>query len=94
MRLEWSEEALHDYREIARYLVSEAPAHAVDVLDRIDAAAIGLKNFPDRFRPGVRPETREHVIYGLPYIIVYLVHSDWVEILSLVHTSRDIPRGG
>ena len=35
--------------------------------------------------------TRELVIPGLPYLVIYRVHADQVEILRVFHTARDWP---
>ncbi len=48
---------------------------------------------PGRFREGALPGTREQVVLGLPYILVYQIESDRVIILALFHAAQDKPRG-
>ncbi len=39
-------------------------------------------------RPGDRPGTRELVLTPLPYILVYRVHDDVLEIVSVSHGAQ------
>lgn len=43
---------------------------------------------PHRGRAGVEPGTRELVVAGLPYIIIYRAKEDVVEILRIWHGAR------
>ncbi|MDZ4760684.1 MAG: type II toxin-antitoxin system RelE/ParE family toxin [Alphaproteobacteria bacterium] len=94
MNVFWLGEAERDYLRIADYQMQESPRQAVRVLDRIDAAAKNLADFPDRFRRGPEPGTRERVVQGLPYILVYRMQDDFVEKLSIFHAAQDRPCGG
>lgn len=52
-------------------------------------AARSLKQMPQRGRVGQAPGTRELVVSPLPYIIVYGVELDIVNILRLLHAARE-----
>jgi plasmid stabilization system protein ParE len=48
-----------------------------------------LKNSPDRGRPGRRSGTRELALTPLPYVVVYAVKAEAVEILHIYHGAQD-----
>lgn len=50
-----------------------------------------LTQFPDRGRSGRINGTRELVFAPLPYIAVYRVRSDVVEIVRVHHSAQDWP---
>jgi plasmid stabilization system protein ParE len=51
-----------------------------------------LQDFPLSGRAGHVPGTRELVVPGLPYIIIYRTTKTAVEILRVFHTSQDHSR--
>ena len=53
------------------------------------ARAKSLKTFPNRGNPGHRSGTRELALLPLPYVIVYAVKADAVEILHVYHGAQD-----
>jgi toxin ParE1/3/4 len=73
------------------YLAARNPKAARLVFRRIIATARRLRDFPNSGRPGQIDGTRELVVPGFPYLIVYRVSSNAVEILRVFHTSRDWP---
>ena len=51
-----------------------------------------LLDFPESGRVGQVPGTREMIVADLPYIVLYRVSGDVVEILRVLHTSQeDVP---
>jgi toxin ParE1/3/4 len=73
------------------YLAARNPKAARLVFRRIIATARRLSAFPNSGRPGQIDGTRELVVPGFPYVIVYRVSADAVEILRVFHTSRNWP---
>jgi addiction module RelE/StbE family toxin len=57
---------------------------------RIETAVERLADFPLSGRAGSVAGTREVVVTGLPYIIVYRVMDSEVQILRVYHSSRDV----
>jgi plasmid stabilization system protein ParE len=54
--------------------------------------AVGaLKNFPDRGRPGRVEGTRELAFPGLPYIAVYRIAGQTIEVSRIYHGAQDWP---
>ncbi len=73
------------------YLAARNPQAARSVFARILAFVSRLGDFPQSGREGQCDGTRELVIPTLPYLIVYRVKADQVEILRVFHTARDWP---
>ncbi len=93
MTLEWSHFALDDREVIFDYIEAESPRSAVMVDEAVEATADQLIAFPETGRSGRLPGTRELVVTGLPYIIVYRVTGDIVRILRVLHMAQQWPEG-
>jgi toxin ParE1/3/4 len=91
MQLIWSRRATTDLRGIRKYIAEDNPSAARYVAERILSAAESLLEHPQKGRVGRLYNTRELVIHGWPYILVYTVRKDRVEILHVIHTSRNWP---
>ena len=50
-----------------------------------------LNRFPHRGRPGRKPNTRELVFAGLPFLAVYRVREDVIEINRILHGAQNWP---
>ncbi len=90
MRVRWLAAARADVREIGRWIAKDRPATAKEVAQRIRRAAQSLGQNPGLGRAGVVLDTRERVVPGLPYIIIYRVR-DAVEIVWVIDARRDWP---
>ena len=53
--------------------------------------ASDLAEFPLQGRPGRLPNTRELVIVGTPYLLVYRVTRERIDILRVVHGAQRWP---
>lgn len=92
MRLRFSDEARAQIAEIYAYIAERNPRAAAGVIERIRAAAELLQEFPYIGREGREPGTREWVVRGLPYIIVYELNvsgPDELMVLAVFHGARD-----
>lgn len=89
MQLIWSRRALLDLQAIRRHIAQDNPTAASTVAERLIDVADSLLEFPQKGRVGRIYNTREWVINGLPYILVYTVRRDRIEILHVIHTSRN-----
>jgi plasmid stabilization system protein ParE len=78
-------------REIAAYIARDSPETARAVVARIWQEGQGLCSLADRGRPGRVPRTRELVLEGFPYFLAYRVKGKAVQILRVIHTSRQWP---
>jgi toxin ParE1/3/4 len=88
MTIRWTQPAHDDFLGIVTWITANNAAAASRVGRRILDAVAGLDDFPLRGRPGRSPGTRELVISGLPYLVVYSVDSAdprSVAILRVLH---------
>jgi len=91
-RVLWSPQALADVRDIVDYIRKDNVEAAARVGNRIKVSTRRLADFPLSGR--VVPELPDYgfreVIVGA-YRIIYEVVDDQVQILTVVHGSRDLP---
>lgn len=91
MKLLWTRRALVEIDEIFAYVAADSPIAAERLALLIEAKALLLINQPNMGRPGRVDGTREFVVTGTPYILPYRVRDGRVEILAVLHTSRQWP---
>jgi plasmid stabilization system protein ParE len=91
MKLRFLRIALADIEGIAQYVSADNPVAAQRIVVAIRTACENLVTFPGIGRPGRRSGTREWVVTGLPYIVIYRVRetSGQLEILRVYHGRRD-----
>jgi toxin ParE1/3/4 len=89
MRLRWTLAAANDLESIADYLHDQHPQFAQPTVRRLYAEIRELSRFPSRGRPGREPGTRELILTGLPYIVVFRTGEKLVEILRIHHGSQN-----
>jgi toxin ParE1/3/4 len=92
MRIRWTEPAVQDLTKICDYIEKHSSAAtarrvALSISERIST----LAEFPEFGRTGRKPDTRELVFSGLPYLAVYRIHSQAVEILRILHGAQNWP---
>ncbi len=89
--IRWTGPARDDLAELRAFLAERDPGLAsratLAVLDRVEWLAAR----PNTGRPGRVAGTREWSLRRPPYVIVYRVVGDDVEILRIFHTARDRP---
>jgi len=96
MTIRWTQPANDDFLGIVEWIAAHNPTAAAPVGRRILAAVEQLAEFPFRGKPGRLPDTRELVISGLPYLVVYDIEADnsrSVVILRLLHGAMLWPPG-
>jgi plasmid stabilization system protein ParE len=88
MPVRYTRTALQNLAAIRAYIGTDNPAAANRIAVQIVAACDRLEYLPERGRPGLKPGTRELVAIW-PYVIVYRIRSDVVEILNIWHGAQD-----
>ncbi|HEY7352631.1 MAG TPA: type II toxin-antitoxin system RelE/ParE family toxin [Terriglobales bacterium] len=92
MRIRWTDPALRDFTQICDYIERHGSA---GVARRVSISIYGqisdLFRFPELGRTGRKPETRELVLSGLPYIAIYRVQVNEIQILRLLHGAQQWP---
>ena len=91
MKLRWSRSAVRDLNAICDYIAAENLAAAERVGERIESAVQMLGRHPQAGRAGRVSGTRELVIAGTPYIVVYSVTAKEIHIAAVIHTARKWP---
>ena len=89
MKLRWLSSALSELDRVHEYISQENPKAAKRVFMQIQEAGERLRQFPQSGRPVHVRGTREVVVTGLPFLIVYRITRDSVEMLRIFHTSQD-----
>lgn len=92
--MRWLSQALAQLDRIHAYLSQRNPRAARQVFLTIRQATKHLAHFPDSGRRGQVFGTREHPFSGMPYLIVYRVTGDSVEIMRVVRTSMNWTAAG
>lgn len=91
MKLDWSRRSLADIDNIKAYIRTSDPPAAYRVFTAIRATADRLRRFPRIGPPGRQQGTREIVVRGTPYLIVYRLAGTTIEILRVLHGRQDWP---
>ena len=85
MRIRWTQPASRDLTQICDYLSKEdSPATARRVAILIYERVHTLMKFPELRRSGRKAGTRELIFSGLPYLAIYRLRSDAIEILRIL----------
>ena len=82
MRVRWTTIAAGDLAHIVDYIRKEDIAAARRVAQTIHGNVAGLRTFPHRGRIGLAENTRELVFAPWPYIAVYEIIGDQVQVSS------------
>ena len=91
MRIRWTLAAAADLEHIKDYLQEHYPHLARPTVLKLYEGVRSLKTMPHRGGAGREGGTRELVFTDLPYIAVYRVRQESVEILRIYHGARDRP---
>ncbi len=91
MEVRWSPEAADDLERVVRYIQRDNPEVARKVASIIVDAVGALSTFSERGRTGRISGTRELVVASLPWIAVYRVRDEAVEIVRIYHGAQNWP---
>jgi toxin ParE1/3/4 len=89
MRISWTVPAADDLEKIKNYLLEHYPRLAEPTVRTIYQRIRSLRATPNRGRPGHRHGTRELTLTPLPYVVVYSVSAEAVEVLHIYHGAQD-----
>jgi addiction module RelE/StbE family toxin len=92
MRLVWSPRALAQLENAVSYIAQDDPSAAWRVYDRIVARVDQLLSLPELGPPGRIQGTRELVITDTPYVAVYRVKGDELQIAAVWHSAQSRKR--
>ena len=91
MRIRWTPAAAADLEQIGDYLKDRHPQHRQPTVRKLYEAIRSLKEWPHGGRLGREDGTRELLFPPLPYIAVYRVKEQSIEVLRIYHAAQDRP---
>jgi toxin ParE1/3/4 len=91
MRIRWTPAAAADLRHISDYLKDHHPRYRQQTMRKMYVTVQLLKEWPYRGRAGREEGTRELLFPPLPYIAVYRVTEQSIEVLRIYHGAQDRP---
>lgn len=92
MVVRWTKPAVDDLTQICDYTQERfGPEQARRVALVIHHAADSLKDMPHRGRVGRKPGTREFTLSDLPFLVIYRLGREAVEILRILHGAQQWP---
>ena len=92
MLIRWTDPALADFTHIcdhsnAHFGLDRGRRTALQIYDAVDS----LADFPNIGRFGRKRGTSELVIPGLPFVVVYRLEDEIVEIVRILHGAQKWP---
>jgi toxin ParE1/3/4 len=92
VKLAWSERALAQLEHAVNTVAEENPAAAWRIYDRIQEKAQRLMEFPKMGTEGREPDTRELVITGTRYTLIYRITGEIIEVAAVWHWAQSRKR--
>ena len=91
MKVVWLSRALADRDSQIDYIAQDSPKAAIGQGDRIERQIETLSAYPELGRKGRVAGTRELVVNRTPFIVVYRVRAERIEILRVLHGAQMWP---
>ena len=91
MRIRWLSRALRDLESVAEYIATDNPSAAIAMVERVEYRVSGLADHPESGRTGREPGTRELIVSGSPYLVVYRLSTSTVDVLRVLHGAQQWP---
>jgi toxin ParE1/3/4 len=88
LKLHLTPRALRHLVEIETFIARERPIAAKQVGARLRESIDLLCEFPGFGRPGPRKNTREWPVPDLPYIVIFRVQRNTLEVVGIYHGAR------
>ena len=89
MRLRWTPAAAADLQQINDYLAEHYPHYRQATLRKLYDTIRKLKDAPHLGKTGRVEGTREILFPPMPYVAVYRVGEQGIEVLRIWHTAQD-----
>jgi len=91
VHLEWTVPSLNDLKDAGDFISQDSPKAAQRMAERVREAVEYLVEYPNIGRQGRVLGTRELIVSGTPFIVVYRTHESSIQILRVLHHSRKWP---
>jgi len=89
MRIRWTPAAAADLEHLSTYLKEHHPNYRQPTMRKLYEGIRSLKQWPNRGRVGREDGTRELLFPPLPYVAVYRVTEQSIEVLRIYHAARE-----
>ena len=89
MRLRWTPAAAADLQRINDYLKEHHPHYRLATMRKLYDTIRSLMDSPHRGKPGREEGTREILFPPMPYVAVYRVREQTLEVLRVWHSAQD-----
>jgi toxin ParE1/3/4 len=93
MKIRWLKKALRNLEQVHAFISQDNPETAAQIILKIQSSVEHLVAFPFMGRTGRVEGTRELMIASTPYLVIYRVKGNTVEILRVLHSARKYPDG-
>lgn len=93
MLLVWLRRAIADRDAQLDYIAQDNPRAAIEQGDRIAHQVGQLIQHPQMGREGRKHGTRELVISRTPFIVIYRIKGERIELLRVLHGAQRWPKG-
>jgi plasmid stabilization system protein ParE len=91
MRIRWTPAAAADLQPISDYLKDHHPHYRQPTMRKVYGTIQSLSEWPFHGRVGSEEGTRELLFPPLPYIVVYRVKPQSIEVLRIYHGVQERP---
>jgi toxin ParE1/3/4 len=91
MRIRWTAAAAADLQHINDHLKDHHPQYRQPTIRKLYETIRSLKASPYRGRIGRENGTREILFPPLPYVAVYRVKAEIIEVIRIYHAAQDRP---
>lgn len=88
MRVRFLKRAVQDLIHIEAYTRKESPRGAARIGARIRKRADDLAQFPEQGTASGKAGVRQLYVAKTPYILIYRIKGDEVQIITILHTSN------
>ena len=89
MQIRWTPAAAVDLENISKYLKDHHSHYRQPTMRKLYEGIRSLKSQPHRGRPGQEEGTRELVFSPLPYVAVYRLKEQTIEVVRVYHGAQD-----
>jgi len=91
VHLEWTRPAIRDIKDAGDFIALDNPKAADRMAERVRESVEYLVEYPNMGRIGRVSGTRELIVSGTPFIVVYRVKVPSIQILRVLHHARKWP---
>lgn len=91
LTIKYTKLAIADLNNAYEYICAENPSAAREIVEKIKVTLLHLQMQPFLGHIGRVENTYEFLVFGTPFIIVYMVDGDNLIVVSILHTYKKYP---